>query len=210
VANIFAQMGISGGQPSLASRVDPALHKTLDALDEKVPGPRSILDHMESWAAALTLAGSMSTDLGLNQGSGVENILTLRFRAYDKPISGLETISEQFGYFDTLPEADQRKMLGAILRGANDNRADFEKLLATWMKGDADGLLQDQTDGILASPVVREALLDRRNRKWAVKIGNMIDKGQRPFVAVGAAHVAGPGGVPALMKAAGYRVQRIQ
>jgi uncharacterized protein len=210
VAEIFAQMGISGGQPSLASRVDPSLHALLDELDEKIPGPRSILDHMESWAAALTLAGSMSADLGLSRGSGVERILMLRFRADNKPVRGLETISQQFGYFDTLPEAEQRRLLDAILRGAKDNRETFQILLQHWMKGDADRLLRDQPDGLLASPVVREALLDGRNRAWTAKIAGMIDAGRKPFVAVGAAHVAGPGGVPALLKAAGYRVERVQ
>jgi uncharacterized protein len=210
VAQIFAHMGISGGQPTLASRVDPAFHPLLDRLDEKVAGPRSVLDHMESWAAGLTLASAMSADLGVSQGSGVEAVLTLRFRSDNKPVMGLETISQQFGYFDTLPEGEQRKMLDAILRGGKDNRATFEKLISTWMRGDADGLLHDQRDGILASPIVREALLDGRNRNWATQIGAMIDKGQRPFIAVGAAHVAGKGGVPALLKAAGYRVERVQ
>lgn len=210
VAQIFAHMGISGGQPTLVSRVDPALHPLIDQLDKNIPGPRSVLDHMESWAAALTLASAMSADLGLSPQAGVERVLTLRFRADNKTVSGLETISQQFGYFDTLPEADQRKMLDAVLRGAQDNRKTYEKLLAAWMKGDPDGVLNDERDGILASPAVREALLDGRNRNWAKQVAQMVDKGQRPFVAVGAAHVAGRGGVPALLKAAGYTVERVQ
>jgi uncharacterized protein len=210
VARIFADMGVSGGQPPLTKRVPGDLHAVLDELDAKIAGPRAVLDHMESWAAALTLAAAMSADLGLSQGTGVESVLTLRFHADEKPVSGLESISEQFSFFDTLPEAEQRKMLNAILRGKANNRTSYKKLLAAWMRGDADGVLQEQGDSILASPVLRAALLDSRNRNWADKIAVMLDKGQRPFVAVGAAHVGGPEGVPALLAAKGYQVVRVQ
>jgi uncharacterized protein len=210
VSGVFAQLGISGGQPSLATRVEPKLHPVLDALDEKIPGPRKVLDHMESWAAALTLASAMSTDLDLSAERGVERVLTLRFRAEEKSISGLETISQQLGYFDQLPEQDQRLMLNSLLRGADKNQENFEAMLAAWLRGDADGLLDSEQDGVLVSATIREALLDKRNRNWTKQIAAMIDKGQNPFVAVGAGHMAGPGGVPALLKAAGYTVERIQ
>jgi uncharacterized protein len=210
VAQIFAQMGVSGGLPSLDSRVDPALRPNIARLDEAIPGPRKVLDHMESWAAALTLASVMSADLGLSAGQGVEKVLTLRFKADGKAITGLETISQQFGYFDRLSEVDQRLMLNAILRGEKTSAKDYESTLAAWMRGDADGVFDDKAGGILASPNVREALLDGRNRNWTKQIAAMISNGQRPFVAVGAGHMAGKGGVPALLTAAGYKVVRIQ
>lgn len=210
VAAIFADMGVSGGNPPIASRVDVELHPVLNELDGAIAGPRKVLDHMESWAAALTLASAMSADLGLNQSSGVESVLTLRFRSDNKPVSGLETISQQFGIFDTLPEAEQRKMLNAVLRGKSGNRDSYQKLLSAWMRGDADGVLQSGDQSILASPVVREALLDARNRNWAEQIAAMLETGQKSFIAVGAAHVAGKGGLPALLAAKGYQVERIQ
>lgn len=210
VAEIFAQMGVSGTQAKLAYRVDPKLHPVLDELDEAIPGPRKVLDHMESWAAALTLASAMSADMGLSQDAGVERVLTLRFRADEKPISGLETISEQFGYFDRLSERDQRAMLNAVLRSEKTNRATYTKLLDAWMDGRADAVLEDANGGILASPTIREALLDSRNRKWAAKIEAKLKEGGKTFVAVGAGHLAGDVGVPELLEAQGYLVKRVQ
>jgi uncharacterized protein len=210
VAKIFAGMGVSGGQPKLTSRTDPALHPVIDRLDADVPGPRAVLDHMESWAAALTLASVQSADLGLSQGSGVERVLTLRFRAEDKAISGLETISDQFGFFDQLPEKDQRLMLDSVLRSRDEHRPQFEKMLAAWMRGDPDAVIVDERDGILASPMIREALLDGRNRNWAAQIARRIDNSENVVVAVGAAHMAGKGGVPALLRDMGYAVERVQ
>jgi uncharacterized protein YbaP (TraB family) len=140
----------------------------------------------------------------------VEQVLMLRFRADQKPIGGLETIEAQFGAFDGLREADQRALLNAVLKGSEMAGADFEAMLSAWLAGDCERLLRGQTDGILAIPAVRQALLDRRNRDWARKIGDMLDKGQQPLIAVGAAHVAGPTGLPVLLRAAGYRVERVQ
>jgi uncharacterized protein len=210
VANIFAQMGVSGGEPTLASRVDTKLHPVLDELDEAIPGPRKVLDHMESWAAALTLASAMSADLGLSQKAGVERVLTTRFRADEKPITGLETISQQFGYFDQLPERDQRAMLNAVLRSEATNGATYQKLLDAWLDGRADAVLDGADNGFLASPAIREAVLDRRNRDWTIKIGAMLDKGDTVLVAVGAGHLAGKGGLPELLRAEGYTVERTQ
>lgn len=210
VAQIFAHMGISGRQPTLASRVDPALHPVLDELVNQLKVSPKVLDQMKSWAAALTLSSAMGNELGLSHGAGAERALILRFRSENKTIGGLETISEQFGYFDRLPEVEQRMMLNILLRGAQDNRETYKKMLAAWMNGDPEGVIDVDKQGILASPAIREALLDGRNRNWAKQIAAMIDDGQRPFVAVGAAHVAGKGGVPSLLKAAGYRVKRVQ
>ena len=210
VGQIFANMGMSGGQPKLTSRTDVALHPVIDRLDAAVPGPRAVLDHMESWAAAITLASVQSADLGLSKGSGVERVLTLRFRAENKAIFGLETISEQFGFFDQLPEKDQRFMLDSVLRTTDKNREQFQAVLSAWMRGDPDAVIINQADGILASSVIREVLLDGRNRNWTAQIAKRIDAGDNVLVAVGAAHMAGKGGVPALLHRMEYKVERVQ
>ncbi|MFC4291384.1 TraB/GumN family protein [Sphingorhabdus arenilitoris] len=209
-AAIFAHMGITRGLPPLDKRVSADLADELDKAAGKIAAPAHAMNAMETWAAALTIASSMSSGLGLNSASGVEAILQMRFKAMDRPHSGLETITQQFGYFDTLPESEQRLMLSAILRDYDDARADMQLLLDRWMRGDVDALLEGTETGIMASPRLRAVLLDNRNRNWAEQAATMIDAGRRPFIAVGAAHVAGQGGLPALLSAKGYRVERIQ
>ena len=57
---------------------------------------------------------------------------------------------------------------------------------------------------------LREALLVARNRNWAEQIAAMLKSGKRPFVAVGAAHVAGIDGLPEMLASKGFTVKRVQ
>ncbi|NJM50924.1 MAG: TraB/GumN family protein [Sphingomonadales bacterium] len=209
-AAIFTQMGISKGLPALDKRIAADLLDEFELATGKIAAPAHAMNTMETWAAALTIARSMGGDLGLNSAFGVEAVLAQRFRAMDRPHGGLETITQQFGYFDSLPEAEQRIMLSAILRDYNDARADMQLLLDRWMRGDTDGLLESTQEGIMASPKLRAVLLDNRNRRWADQAAAMIDSGRKVFIAVGAAHVAGKDGLPALLATKGYRAERIQ
>jgi uncharacterized protein len=210
VGRIFANMGMRHGLPPLSQRVGSPMRKQLLAAAEPVEGPMYFLDGMETWAAALAIASTSSGGLGLDSNSGVEAVLQLRFSADGKPVSGLENITQQFGYFDSLPENEQRLMLSAIVKDAGKSGETYQKLLNHWLRGDTDALLAEADAGLLSSPTLREVLLDGRNRKWAAQIAAMVDNGRTPFVAVGAGHLSGAGGVPALLKAKGYIVERVQ
>ncbi|MFX8055498.1 TraB/GumN family protein, partial [Acinetobacter baumannii] len=54
-----------------------------------------------------------------------------------------------------------------------------------------------------------EVMVDQRNRAWLPKLRQLLDDGPS-FVLVGGAHLAGPGGLPARLQAAGYRVIRVE
>ncbi len=62
----------------------------------------------------------------------------------------------------------------------------------------------------VANPEVYDAMIKRRNLAWAqVLDGQMHGKGVM-MVNVGALHLIGPDGIPQLMRARGYKVERIQ
>jgi uncharacterized protein YbaP (TraB family) len=65
-------------------------------------------------------------------------------------------------------------------------------------------------DGMLADPELKAALLTDRNAVWAERIAALYQTKARPLVAVGAAHMAPPGGLPELLAARGYKVRRVE
>jgi uncharacterized protein YbaP (TraB family) len=202
----FAEMSQSPGLPPLSERVEPALRPRLGALLRKVGARESDFAGVETWAAALALARA---------GEGAEDAANGIDRAVlaaadGKPVVELEGALAQFGVFDRLPEKEQRDLLAAVLHDTDNIDAEGGDVAASWRKGDMRRIEAETHEGLLADPELREALFTDRNRAWSAKIAAMLARGEHPFVAVGAAHMAGPEGLPAMLAAHGYEVTRVQ
>jgi uncharacterized protein YbaP (TraB family) len=52
-------------------------------------------------------------------------------------------------------------------------------------------------------------LVAQRNRAMAQRIAERMSKPGRGFVVVGAMHLAGPGSIPELLRAAGFSVRQV-
>ncbi len=206
----FHALAFSPGLPPVEARLPPDFDDELAAARDDVGAATFALDRMESWAAALTLASAQHDNLGLDRDQGVEARLQLRFAGQGKPVRELETIEQQLGAFDKMPEASQRRMLRDVVADTSDVRAEFEKLLQAWASGDIAGLVEASQGGMMEAPDIREAILLKRNRAWALRIDRMVERGERPFIAVGVGHLVGPDNVRELLAAEGYRVTRVQ
>lgn len=166
--------------------------------------------YMRPWLAALVLEGAASGTEGLYPSEGVDNKVYAmakgrgvhRFRA-------LESYEDQFRLFFKEGQvqqevADLRITFKDILahRGKGD-----QGLLAAWMKGDTKRLAALLPENKGTSAKFRDEFLDKRNRKWVPEIEAMLNEPHTFFITVGAAHLVGPGGVPNLLRKAGYRVE---
>ncbi len=200
---IFAGLATTPGQPPLSARVDPALRHALAQLLDKAGLRDDQFAQTETWAAALTLARAASPEL--DGANGLDRALLAA--APNKPVDELEGTAAQLGVFDRLPEADQRDLLAATVKGDD---ADNAGLVQAWARGDMAAIERETRTGLLASPDLRAALLTGRNRAWASKVAAMLSGGAHPFVAAGGAHMAGAEGLPALLAAQGFTVRRIQ
>lgn len=209
-SKIFSRLAISPGQEQLDARIKPSLRHDLNRIIDASNIPERSLNRLETWAAALSLASAQTKGLGLDSSGGVEKKLTAQFEKAGKPIEALETIESQLGYFDRLPEKQQRQMLTSVVEESGDARQAFEKLFNAWMTGDIDQIVTLTDTGILIDPKTRNYLLVVRNQDWAEQLDKRLQKPGTAFVAVGAAHLAGPDAVQATLAKRGYRVEKIQ
>ena len=200
-AEAFAAVSTSPGLPPLLQRVPaadrPALAEALDraGLDE------GDLARTESWAAALLIANGARTS---ETGNGVDRALL----AQGLPVVALESYAVQFALFDRLAARDQAVLLTEAAREAGSGSE--ERLAEAWLTGELGVLERETQRGILADPELRQTLLTARNGAWAERVAGLLAEGRRPFVAVGAGHMLGTEGLPALLVARGYSVRRIQ
>jgi uncharacterized protein YbaP (TraB family) len=200
-ARAFQALAHTPGLPTLAARVAPQNRaKLAKALAAAHAGAQDFND-TESWAAALMLARAGADG---DPGNGIDRAVLMQ--APPKRIVELEGARAQLAIFDRLPESAQRRLLDEALSG---DQAPTD-LAAAWKNGDIAALARETQRGILADPVLREALYTGRNRAWANRIAQDMAKGAHPFIAVGAAHMAGPDGLPAMLSARGYQITRLQ
>jgi hypothetical protein len=203
--SIYFSLAQSPGLPPLDQRVPAALRGELSALMERGNRDPHELATYETWAAALSLA---RIDAAGDPGNGVDAALIDELSG-KRPIRELEGMRGQLSIFDRLPEPQQRIMLAAVVQESEAARKDPERLQRAWLAGDAATIEASTREGILAEPVLREALLTGRNRRWVDALVPLLESGPRPLVAVGSAHLVGPEGLAALLEARGYRVRRI-
>ena len=79
-------------------------------------------------------------------------------------------------------------------------------MVTAWANGDQaklDELINGDLDQF---PKARKLLLDDRNLRWVPQIEAMLKEKHVFFITVGAGHLTGPKGVPALLRKAGYQV----
>ncbi|HEY0149142.1 MAG TPA: TraB/GumN family protein [Allosphingosinicella sp.] len=210
VGGAMMKLGMSPNLPPFRERVPEAKRAALDAMVAESGVPAAVLDRLETWAGALSLLGVTFKRLGLNPGLGVESAITAPWKASGKPVRGLETAEQQFGFFDGLPEADQRAFLEGVLESPADAKKQFDALLAAWASGDDAGIARAFEAEQNMTPKMRELLLTGRNAKWADWLDTRMDQPGTVFVAVGAGHLVGEGKVQDFLRKHGHKAKRVQ
>lgn len=193
-ARTVEQMALRSAPLPLIARVPPEARPALQQLIDRLkPAP---LDKYEDWYVALVLTNLQAAADGLDPRIGVEAVLSERARMRAKPVAGLETPDEQLLYFDALPQADQQQMLLAAVDELTDSTQRINDMLAAWLAGDSERLAVLINSGFERSPILSQWLIADRNARWAKWIADELAATRGTiFVAVGAGHLAGPGGL---------------
>ena len=123
-----------------------------------------------------------------------------------KETIGLETIEFQLGLFDQLPMQTQVDMLKQDYKSDMKN---YDTLLACYLREDLGTLGKLMAEETSAYPEFNELMLVQRNKSWIAPMRAQMQK-ESTFFGVGAAHLSGPDGVVALLRAQGFTVTAIK
>ena len=192
---LVMQYGIDAAHP-LSSELDSGDERRLQAAAQTAGLPPQALDVMKPWLAALTLTVAPIIKAGFDPESGVDKQLRSEFAASGKPVRELETAEQQIRYFADQPQPVEISLLRSTLDDYDKAATELKELVQDWQRGDVAAIAAlENSDMREKYPALYKTLLIERNQRWAQQIAQMLDQHQTVFIAVGAAHLAGPDGV---------------
>lgn len=206
----FSRAGVMTDGTTLAEIMGEELFAEAQEAAAVIDIPLDMLAQSEPWLAAMTVELMMLYRIGFNPMLGVEMTMVNRATADGKPIEGLETVDEQLAFLDSLPLEAQREMLLQTLEQSAALGESIDDMIDAWHRGDTNALEQELLVSIEAQPELHDALLVGRNRRWVETITGWLDDEQDYLVVVGALHLVGDDGVPALLADKGIGIHQLR
>jgi uncharacterized protein len=218
IANVGDQAAF---QPLVAKYARDAMHPLSGKLDgsgktklltvaAQLGVPAAQLEPLRPWFAAVQLSVLPLLRAGFDPNAGVD--LKLRALAVEqrKTIAGFETLEQEMQTLSGLPEPVQVQFLLSTLDDAQKGAALLDQVVAAWSAGDVErlqGLLGGSVK--LRYPELYKRLFVERNRAFAGRIEAVLKGKGTFFVAIGAAHLAGPDSVQTDLARDGFVATRI-
>ena len=170
--------------------------------------PPESLHHLEPWAVFLTLLPREFAAEGYTAEHGVDQGFIDQAKGL-MPIVALESAEGQLAMMDGFPYDVQETMLLDFL--APEQPAYTSALVSAWERGDERELvaLFFGTDDPERWAPVHEKLFWERNERMTAGLDGLARDGKTRFVVLGAAHMVGPRGIPALLTRRGFAVTRL-
>lgn len=205
---LLLMRGMLPANQSLDKVLSPATYALVSKRVTDLGLPIEPLKRFKPWALALTLMGLEWQNAGFDAELGLDKHFYDRARAEGKPVQGLETADYQISRFDEMTFEQQDRLLAETLKGVENEKANVAALADAWQAGDAATIERVVLGELKDDRLIYERLLVERNRNWMPKIEALFSRRGRTFVVVGAAHLVGPDGLLAMLRAKGYSIEQ--
>lgn len=136
--------------------------------------------------------------------------LEMRAREDGKRLRSLESFSDHVGAWARIDEATQANLLGEWLDNPVADPVTWRAEAAAWVGGDEQALAASLAVFTQRYPALHGPLLRDRNHAWTDLLANEMRGSGVDFVMAGVLHMAGEDGLPALLRARGFKVERVQ
>jgi hypothetical protein len=196
----------------LSSKISKADVAQLDtfARANGLPGEAG-LEPFRPWFAAMMLTVIPAMKSGYSASSGIDFALRSKMTAAGKPIKGFETLDQQLHLMADLPQPQEVALLhSALVSAATEGDDGIGKLVALWQSGNVEQVARADAAQTALDPALMDILLIKRNANWVKQIDARLHGEGTSFVAVGMAHLAGPGSVIDDLAKLGYTVTRVE
>jgi uncharacterized protein len=207
---LVMQLGMDPAHPLSTKLTPDQLAKLTKAANSVgLPGGEAMFETFKPWLAAVTLSIAPLMQAGYDPSTGVEMELKPEFVKANKSVKGFETAEQQMHYFADMPDKVQIDFLNSELDDFDSAIDKFKQMLAAWSAGDTDALDKlNNADFRDKYPDLFQILVVKRNEKFTAQIQDLLKADGVSFVAIGAGHLVGKDGVPAMLEKQGYKVTR--
>ena len=193
----------------LKDLLDPDDYTQIRTLAKEKNVPMFMIDPFDPWFSGLTLVSMQYLNAGLSPEYGIDQHYMQRGIKAGKPISGLETMQEQFSMFDSMSIDMQAEMLIETLKQEIDVKEFIDSMIEEWQEGDMSALQALLQEDFTKYPEMYDILLVNRNKNWIPQITSLFTGEDDYLVIVGAAHMLGDQGVIRLLEAEGFTVEQL-
>jgi len=201
------QLGMLPPGQSLFQLLPPREAQRLLRVAKAYGADPAVLDRLKPWFAEVALSGAAYKKAGAGAADGVEKIVAAEVPAAATR-RAFETPREQIEILAGAPAAEQIASLSETVRELDDEPEAFADLVRAWMSGDLTALDREALAPLRkVSPVLYRRLVTDRSAHWAQILAQRLHGHGRTVVVVGMGHLIGPEGVPARLRALGYRVE---
>src|SRR5712671_4546180 len=203
----FLTRGMLPSATPLDKVISPATYALVTKRASDLGVPVEPFKLLKPWMVALMLVQAEWQKAGFDPELGLDKHFYDRANAEGKTTQGLETAQYQISRLDDMTLEQQEHLLSESLKDLDAEKANRARLVESWRAGDVPGVERIVLSELKQEPLLYQRLLVERNRNWMPKIEALFARPRHAIVVVGAAHLVGPDGLIAMLRAKGYTVE---
>jgi uncharacterized protein YbaP (TraB family) len=205
----FLTRGMLPSATPLDKVISPATYALVVKRANDLGVPVEPFKLLKPWMVALMLVQVEWQKAGFDPELGLDKHFYDQAKADGKKTQGLETAEYQISRLDDMTLEQQEHLLSESLKDLDAEKANMARLVESWRSGDAPGVERIVLSELKQEPLLYQRLLVERNRNWMPKIEALFARPRHALVVVGAAHLVGPDGLLAMLRAKGYTVEQM-
>ncbi|MDJ0939579.1 MAG: TraB/GumN family protein [Woeseiaceae bacterium] len=205
IQSISNRLGMLPEGKTLRDVMGDELYREAAGMATAIDIPFEMLSRTEPWFAAITIEQMALLRIGFNPLYGIEMHMAMKASQDNKEIEGLETVEQQLTFLDSLSLDAQKDLLMQTLAESGEIELIMDDLIQAWRHGDVAWLEEQVLKEMTGFDELYDAIVVRRNQAWVESIVELLDDEDDYLIVVGALHLVGEDGVPALLSARGIR-----